>query len=266
MDSLFLKNLTIEVQKLAQEAGTFIREEQKQFKSHQVEIKGFNSLVSYVDKQTEQFLVEGLSKLLPEAGFITEEETVENERKALSWVIDPLDGTTNFIHGLPIFSVSIGLLHQDDLLLGSVYESSQNESFYAWKNGGAFCNGEPIKVSESQNINECLFATGFPYYDYGRMEAFKLLLSDFFEGTRGLRRLGSAATDLAWVACGRFDGFFEYGLSPWDVAGGSIIVTEAGGRVSDFRGKSDFIFGKTLISSNKKVYESFLKFIRNRMD
>lgn len=261
-----LRLLCREVGALAQQTGRWILNEQKSFQPELEEEKDHNSLVSYVDKTAEEKLVEGLSQLLPEAGFITEEATIINERKALSWVIDPLDGTTNFIHGLPLFAVSIGLLDGDDLIAGVVYEAGQNELFTSWKGGGAWCNNERIAVSNRKTVKEGLFATGFPYYDYGRMQAFQALLSDFFVGSRGLRRLGSAATDLAWVACGRFEGFFEYGLSPWDVAGGALLVQEAGGQVCDFEGGTDYLFGKTIISANADVFEEFQSMIQNRMN
>lgn len=260
-----LRILTREIGALAEKTGLWIQKEQRSFQPELEEEKDHNSLVSYVDKKAEEQLVEGLSKLLPDAGFITEEATVLNERKALSWVIDPLDGTTNFIHGLSLFAVSIGLLDGDDLIAGVVYEAGQKELFSSWKGGGAWCNDERIAVSKRKTVKEGLFATGFPYYDYGRMQAFQALLSDFFVGSRGLRRLGSAATDLAWVACGRFEGFFEYGLSAWDVAGGALLVQEAGGSVCDFEGGDDFLFGKTIISANEHVFEEFRSIIQNRM-
>ncbi|MBI1316846.1 inositol monophosphatase [bacterium] len=250
---------------LARITGQWIASEQQRFSEQRVETKELNSLVSDVDRTAERRLVEGLSELLPEAGFITEEETVRNERKPWSWVIDPLDGTTNFIHGLPIYAVSIGLLHGDQIVLGVVYECGRDECFTALRGGGAFCNGQPIRVSGKATLADSLFATGFPYRDYGRMDAFVALLTDFFQGSRGLRRLGSAATDLAWVACGRFDGFFEYGLSPWDVAAGSLLVEEAGGQVREFDGGLDFLFGQTLIASGTELFEVFRATVQQRM-
>jgi len=259
------KSLTEAVAKLAQEVGSYIKEEQKKFKKSSVETKSLNSLVSYVDRTAEEKLVEGLSTLLPGVGFITEEETTEKVDSKAYWVIDPLDGTTNFIHGLPLFAVSIGLLEGKEMLSGVVFEAGQSENFTAWKNGGAFCNGQKIEVSSCNSMADSLFATGFPYFDYGRMEEFQELLGDFFQGSRGLRRLGSAATDLAWLACGRFDGFFEYGLNAWDVAAGTLLVKEAGGQVCDFEGKNDYLFGGTLISANSAVFEEFKNCIQNRM-
>jgi myo-inositol-1(or 4)-monophosphatase len=257
--------LMAEVAELARSTGRWIASEQLRFTENRVEIKELNSLVSDVDRTAERMLVERLSALLPEAGFITEEATVENERKDWSWVIDPLDGTTNFIHGLPIYAVSIGLLKGDEVVLGVVYECGRDECFTALRGGGAFCNGEPIRVSGKSTLAESLFATGFPYRDYGRMEGFMALLTDFFKGSRGLRRLGSAATDLAWVACGRFDGFFEYGLSPWDVAAGCLIVEEAGGRVSEFDGGGNYLFGESLVAAGDLLFDAFRETVGRRM-
>ncbi len=259
------KSLTQAVAKLAEEVALYIKTEQKKFKTSSVEIKSLNSLVSYVDRTAEEKLVEGLTKLLPGIGFITEEGTAETIDSKAYWIIDPLDGTTNFIHGLPLFAVSIGLLEENELLSGVVHEVGYSESFTSWKGGGAYCNGERIRVSSCSSMASGLFATGFPYYDYGRMEAFMELLTDFFQGSRGLRRLGSAATDLAWVACGRFEGFFEYGLSAWDVSAGALLVKEAGGLLCDFEGNDNYLFGGSLISANNAVFEEFKKTIQNRM-
>ena len=260
------KELSIKIADIARSTGRWIAEEQRDFKSERVEIKDHNSFVSYVDKRAEEQLVEGLSELLPEAGFITEEATVTNERKKLSWVVDPLDGTTNFIHGIPLYAVSIGLLQEDELVCGVVYECGRDELFHAALGSGAFCNGTPIRVSAAHELSQSVLATGFPYHDFSRVERFNELLADFYRSTRGLRRYGSAATDLAWVACGRFDGFFEYGLNSWDVAGGALLVKEAGGRLSDFQGANDFLFGQSIISANSHIFEAFQQTIKRRME
>jgi myo-inositol-1(or 4)-monophosphatase len=154
----------------AKEAGAFIRNERINFDQGKVEQKGLNDLVSYVDKETEKIIVDRLSKILPEADFITEEGTAERDGKDYTWIIDPLDGTTNFIHGLPVFSVSIGLKYQDEIVLGVVYETNLDECFYAVKGHGAFCNDKPIHVSKAQNLEESLIATGFPYSAFGKID------------------------------------------------------------------------------------------------
>ncbi|MBC7450453.1 MAG: inositol monophosphatase [Cytophagales bacterium] len=235
-----LKQLTLQVTKLAREAGDFQLTELKNFELSRIEHKGRgNDLVSYVDKETEKMLITGLSKLVPEAGFETEEGTVEQTVKGLRWVIDPLDGTTNFLHKIPAFSVSIALVDDDDLLIGVVHEPSRNECFYAWKNGGAYMNGETIEVSKIDNMGDALIGTGFPYSLRGKSDEYFAIIRHIVETTHGARRLGSAAIDLCYVACGRFEAYFEFNLKPWDVAAGILIVREAGGMVSNYSGGPD---------------------------
>jgi myo-inositol-1(or 4)-monophosphatase len=221
-----------------------------EFDQKRVEIKGKNDLVSYVDKEAEKMIVSKLQQLFPEAGFVTEEATVAQERAHYSWIIDPLDGTTNFIHGLPIFSVSIALMEANEVVLGVVYEVNRDECFYATKGGGAFCNDKPISVSDAPTIDKSLLATGFPYYNFEKLTEYLAILNELMKNTHGLRRMGSAAVDLAYVACGRYEGYFEYNLNPWDVAAGVLIVEEAGGKVTDFSGGRDFVFGRELVAAN----------------
>lgn len=259
-----LENLTRRVEALCRTTGEFIRRERQVVSGSDIELKGLNSLVSYVDKRAEEMLVDGLRGLLPEAGFITEEDTPDEPNKDLRWVIDPLDGTTNYLHGIPVFAISVGLLNGEEELIGVVYELGQKEMFSAWKDGGAWLNGKQLKTDGSKKLKDTLIATGFPYHDFSRMESYMNLLQELFQQTRGVRRLGSAATDLAYVACGRFDGFFEAGLSPWDVAGGSLLVKEAGGRVSDFSGDSNYIFGQEIIAASDSIFDDFLNLVRVR--
>ena len=236
-------------------AGAFIREESHKLAEIKIEEKDRNSLVSYVDKTAENMLVEGLQKLLPDSGLITEEETEDIIGREWEWIIDPLDGTTNFLYGIPAYSVSVGLRHNGKLVAGIVYEINKHELFYAWQGGGAFMNNQTISVSKRPKLEYCLMATGFPYADYSMVPGYLKTLEDLMHGTRGLRRLGSAAVDLAYVACGRFDGFFEYSLSPWDVAGGAVIVEEAGGKVTDFSAEDNYLFGRELIACNSLIYD-----------
>lgn len=232
-----------ELAKLTRQAGDVVRSVARQIdgaygtvSEHEIETKSRNSLVSYVDKEAEQTLVTGLQKLLPDAGFLTEEETVHQHTARERWIIDPLDGTTNFLHRLPFFAISIALERDGELVIGIVHEICRGEHFAAWKGGGAWLNGTRVRVSDHTLLEDCLIATGFPYYDYQRMEGYIDVLKQFMLKTRGVRRLGSAALDLAYVACGRFDAYYEYALQPWDVAGGIVLVREAGGKVSDFKG------------------------------
>lgn len=258
-----LEEICIKACAFAKEAGDFIKKERKSFNRDTVEVKSFNQLVSYVDKNAEELLVNRLKSIFPEAGFITEEDTIAKEVKEWMWVIDPLDGTTNFIHDLPVYSVSIGLIQNNKPMLGVVYEINRDEMFYAWKNGGAFLNGSKISVKENNDLSKALLATGFPYYDFKIMDQYLSALKHLMTHTQGMRRMGSAAVDLAYTACGRFDGFFEYGLSPWDVAGGICLIEEAGGIVKDFNGGDNVIFGKAILGSSKALYPEFAKVIRD---
>ena len=203
---------------VARSAGKFISEERNNFDASKIETKGLHDLVSYVDRTSEQRIVAGLMEVLPESGFIAEEGTSGKHGIRFNWVIDPLDGTTNFIQGVPVYAVSIGLLDNDELVLGVVYEVGREECFYAWKDGGAYMNRKPIHVSDRNYIQDALLATGFPYNDFSKLEGYLEFLKWTMTNARGVRRLGSAATDLVYVACGRFDAFWEYDLKPWDVA------------------------------------------------
>jgi myo-inositol-1(or 4)-monophosphatase len=257
-----LQTLCHNVCLLSKETGVFILSERKRFTSEKIEVKGKNDFVSYVDKNSEKKLVEGLSALLPGSGFIAEEGTSSFKGELYNWIIDPLDGTTNFIHGLPCFAISIALMRNQTLILGVIYEINQDECFYAWENSESYLNGNKIQVSKNTKLADTLIATGFPYYDYHFMEEYINVFKIFMKNTRGLRRLGSAATDLAYVACGRFDGFYEYSLQPWDVAAGAFIVQQAGGKVSDFSGEKNFIFGKEIVAGNTAIFEEFLNTIQ----
>ena len=253
------KYLCSQVCDVAKQAGDFIRKESDAFSSKSVEVKGLHNFVTYVDKGAEKLIVERLQEILPEAGFIAEEGTMTTRGERYDWVIDPLDGTTNFIHGLPPHAVSIGLLENNLPVLGVVYEITLDECFYAWKDSAAYLNGREIRVSDRAKVQDALIATGFPYYDYHLMRPYIDCLEYFLRHSHGVRRLGSAAVDLVYVACGRFEAFYEYGLSPWDVVGGAFILQQAGGRLSDFSGGDNYIFGKELVASNSAIFDEFLK-------
>jgi myo-inositol-1(or 4)-monophosphatase len=261
-----LNTITIEVAKLAKKVGAYIKTQHNNISDTDIEHKGLHDLVTFVDKEAEHRIVKGLTKILPEAGFIAEENQALKKKEAYNWIIDPLDGTTNFIHGVPVFSVSIALALNDEVISGVIYEINQDECFYAWKNGGAYLNNKRILVSSTKKLNDSLIATGFPYADYTRLKHYLGLFEELMKSTRGLRRLGSAAVDMAYLACGRFDVFYEYGLNPWDVAGGIIIVKEAGGHVTDFKGGEDFLFGREIIASNNQVYTEFTNLLKQHFD
>ncbi|MDB5124255.1 MAG: inositol monophosphatase [Mucilaginibacter sp.] len=257
-----LQQLTSNVSQIAKEAGEFIRQQRKIFSADKIEIKGLNDLVSYVDKTAEEQIVAALSQVLPEAGFITEEKTINKIGERYNWIIDPLDGTTNFIHGLPVFSVSIALQEYDELVSGVVYEVNQDECFYAWKGSPAYLNGYEIKVSGNKTLGTSLLATGFPYYDFNKQQGYIELFTELMKSCHGLRRLGSAAVDLAYTACGRFDGYYEYNLNPWDVAAGILIVRQAGGEVANFKGGEECLNSRELLATNGLITKEMLSAIQ----
>ncbi len=261
MEQKDLEQFCCDTRKMVGETAEFIANELGKVRQSDIEVKALNSLVSYVDKTAEERLVEGLGKLIPGAVFLTEEETVSSQSGEYQWIIDPLDGTTNFLHQVPCFAVSVALRHRETTILGVVQEVNRKECFYAWREGGAFLNGEKIQVSPTRLLKNSLIATGFPYYDFDKLAPYLKVLEYFMLNTRGIRRMGAAAVDLAYVACGRFDTFFEYGLNAWDVAAGALIVQEAGGRVFDFNGGGNYLFGRELIASNPFLSEEVLKIV-----
>ncbi|MDR1056648.1 MAG: inositol monophosphatase [Prevotellaceae bacterium] len=256
------KPLCDKVCDIAREAGIFMKNERVNFSLDKVESKGLHDYVSYVDKASEKLIVERLQGILPGAGFLTEEETVEQHTGNLTWIIDPLDGTTNYIHGLSPYAVSIALVSAGKPVLGIVYVIESDECFYAWEGGGTWLNGKQVKVSEVKRLSDSLIITGFPYKHFENMDNYMRRLEFFMTATHGVRRLGSAAADLAYVACGRAEAFYEYGLQAWDVAAGTLLVQEAGGAVSDYSGGNKYIFGKELIASNRFVYNEFKQAIK----
>ena len=216
-------------------------------------------------KESEKLLVEKLGIILPEAGFLAEEGTSKKVGLIYNWVIDPLDGTTNFLHGLHPYAISIALKEHDEIIAGVVHEVSGNETFTAWKNGGAWLNGSAIHVSKASVLSDSLIATGFPYSDFSRLDSYMNCFTHFCKTTHGVRRFGSAAIDLAYVACGRFEAFYEYGLHPWDIAAGILLVTEAGGRVSDFSGNDKNLTGEEFLASNSLIFTEILEIVNKFM-
>lgn len=242
--------------------GNFIRKEAMSFDAKLIEYKGLNDMVSYVDKHAEKQLVRNLKKLLPDAGFITEEDTENIYDKTFTWIIDPLDGTTNFIHGIPTYSVSVALYENQQPVIGVVYEINRGEMFYTYKGGPAFLNNKQIKVSAASNLSQSLLATGFPYYQFDKQPQYLQLFTEMMQKCHGLRRIGSAAVDLAYVACGRFDAYFEYNLNAYDIAAGAFLVQQAGGQVMNFSGGEEFIEKREILATNGLIGAEILNSIK----
>ncbi len=245
-----LEEIKQQVIEISLEAGAFMKKERETFSFSKVELKGKNDLVSYVDRESEKMIVARLKEILPEAGFIAEEGTEASGDEELKWIIDPLDGTANYTHGLPCYSTSIALARNSELLLGVVYDVSHDDCYHAYKGGGAFCNDQPIHVSGNDTLDTAMIATGFPYSAFDRVDDYLKVLKAMLDAAQGVRRWGSAALDLAYSARGWFEGFFEYNLNSYDVAAGALILLEAGGTITDFQGSEDFLFTREIVAAN----------------
>ena len=263
MDYRKLCEAAIEV---ARETGKYIMDKRGNFSYDNIETKGKHNFVTEVDKKAEEKLVQGLGKILPDSGFIAEEGTIVKKGKKYNWIIDPLDGTTNYIHNAPPVAISLALTENDKLITGIILELSLNECFYAFKDSPSFLNGKEIRVSSVDKVKNALIATGFPYHNFSRLQPFMETLGYFFNNSHGIRRMGSAATDLAYVAAGRYDAFYEYNLNPWDVAAGSFIIQQAGGKIADFKGSNNYLFGKEIVAANDKIFKEFLRIVGNFMN
>lgn len=249
MTQSHLSELRLKLAGICEEVALFIKDELDKVSKNEVETKDLNSLVSYVDKEAENKLVSALSELLPSAGFITEENTVAQAEKALTWIIDPLDGTTNYLYKIPHFAISVALMEKNQPIVACVYDIMQKTAFTAHKNGGAWAGTKQITVSNRPK-HEALVVTGFPYKRNSFMDERLAVLKYCLLNYRGVRRLGSAALDLAYVAAGRFDIYYENALNIWDLAAGVLLVEEAGGTISDYKGSQSHLqLGEVVASS-----------------
>ena len=254
------EKLTLAVCEIARQAGAYIKGEREKFSLESVERKHAHDYVSYVDKGSEQLIVAALKELLPDAGFITEEGLAGHSAEQLLWVVDPLDGTTNFIHQYAPYAVSIALLEGKEILIGVVYEICADECFYAWKGGGAYVDGKPLHVS-SQKIQDALLCLQLPYNSDAYKPTIKRLIDAFYGHVGSIRMCGSAAMALCNVAAGRLDGYAEQYIGQWDFMAGSLIVMEAGGTVTDYSGSSDFTQGNSVVATNGIIQNVLLEVI-----
>lgn len=256
-----LQQLTLAVCDIAKRAGSYISEERKKFSLDVVERKHAHDYVSYVDKGSETIIVTALRELLPEAGFITEEGSAGHDKEQLLWVVDPLDGTTNFIHQYAPYAVSIALLKGKEIQLGVVYEICADECFYAWKDGGAYVNSKPIHVSQ-QKIEDALLCLQLPYNSDAYKPIAKHLIDTFYGRCASIRMNGSAAMSLCYVAAGRLDGYAEEYIGQWDFMAGACIVKEAGGQVTDYLGSDDFTTGNSVVATNGIIQADLLEAVK----
>lgn len=230
----------------------------------QVATKRQSDFVTEVDKAAEAAIIEVLCEAYPDYGILAEESGQTAGQAAGSeyqWIIDPLDGTTNFIHGFPQYAISIALSFRGQITQSVVYDTVHNELFVASKGGGAFLNDRRIRVSKCLRLEDALLGTGFPYRAYDHIDAYLAIFKDFAKRTAGIRRPGAASLDLAYVACGRFDGFWEFGLSPWDIAGGALLISEAGGLIGDLAGNETYLQTGNVVAGNPKIFAQMLQAI-----
>ena len=257
----FLQNITDKVIELSTQVAAYIEKESIHFSMETVETKSKNDFVSYVDQEAERLIFKTLKEIVPEAGFVTEEGTAHEAGEDYLWIIDPLDGTTNFIHASTPYAISIALTYKQEPVVGVIYEITRKEIFYAWKGSKAYLNGKEIHVSSTDKLPEALIVTGRPHHYMERYPELLHSVDYFLKNTHGLRLSGSAASDLAYVACGRYDGRYEFNLKPWDIAAGVLIIQQAGGYVSDFKGGNDYFKNGSVLASNKGIFEEFKKVI-----
>lgn len=243
---------------IAKTAGSVIRKGFNQ--NFEIELKTNESnLVTEIDKKAERTIIDFIKKEYPTHAILAEESGSQKNFSEYTWVIDPLDGTTNFAHGLPIFSVSIGITKYNQTILGVVYDVMQDKLYTAEKGKGAFCNGRELKVSENSNLRRSLLVTGFPYDINENPNHAIQRFNRMLVVSRGIRRLGSAAIDFCYVADGIFDGFWEVHLNPWDLCAGKLILEESGGKVTNLRGEKIDIFSKEILATNSKIHDQMVK-------
>lgn len=254
--------LTIAV-KAARRAGSIINQASQHLDSLNVSKKSHSDYVSEVDGAAEDAVIKVLLAAYPDHAILAEESGHRGDEKnsEYQWIIDPLDGTTNFLHGFPKYSVSIAVKHKGVLSHAVVYDPTNNELFTASRGGGAFLNDRRIRVSKRARLEDCLIGTGIPFRDLTHLDAYIAMLKDIIPRTAGIRRPGSAALDLAYVANGRYDGFWEIGLAPWDMAAGCLLITEAGGLVGDLEGNETQLESGQIIAGNPKIFGQLLQVI-----
>lgn len=252
--------LTIAV-KAARRAGAIITHASQDVGALKIQSKTYNDFVSEVDHAAERTIIETLKEAYPTHGFLGEESGDTNQDAENIWIIDPLDGTTNFLHNMPYYCVSIALMQKGQLTQAVIYDPNRNDLFTATKGRGAFLNDRRIRVTNRAKLQESIIGTGFPFRDFTHLDTYLGMFKDMVKKTSGIRRPGAAALDLAYVAAGWYDGFWEIGLSKWDIAAGALLVQEAGGIVGDFEGNESWIDTGNIVAANPKVFSQILQTI-----
>ncbi len=243
-------------------AGNVIVNNLGHLSKEDIQTKQAFDFVTKVDRWSEAVIMQTIREKFPSHLFLTEETLKQEDTGDFRWIIDPLDGTTNYIHSYPMFSVSIALEYQSEVILGVVFDPLRDELFHSMKSGGAFLNNKKISVSGVNTLERSLVATGFPFRAKDMIDHYLRAFKEIFLGVSDIRRAGSAAIDLAYIAAGRFEGFFELALSPWDVAAGSILITEAGGAITDFGGGNEYLLTGNIVAGNGDIQPQILKAIR----
>ncbi|MFQ3368712.1 MAG: myo-inositol-1(or 4)-monophosphatase [Methylophilaceae bacterium] len=250
--------------KAARRAGSIITRASEDIGSLTINDKGFNDFVTEVDLASEKEIIRVLKASYPDHAFLGEESGLSHQADNV-WIIDPLDGTTNFLHGFPQYCVSIALEQKGEITQAVIYDPNRNDLFTATKGQGAYLNQKRMRVSNKSKLKESILGTGFPFRDFQHLPVYLKIFEDVVRGTSGVRRPGSAALDLAYVAAGWFDGFFEINLSKWDIAAGGLLVTEAGGIVSDFSEKDGWLESGNIVATTPKIYDPLIKIIQSHI-
>jgi len=245
----------------ARKAGSFISRAIERVDTLQVDSKGYNDFVTEVDRRAEQEIIQVIHKAYPHHAILAEESGGHGDNESV-WIIDPLDGTTNFLHGFPQFAISIALQHNGRMEVAVVYDPLRDELFTAIHGAGAQMNGRRLRVSKAKGVDGALIGTGFPFKDQTHLDAYLGMFKALVPRAAGIRRAGSAALDLAYVAAGRLDGFWEIGLKPWDMAAGILLIQEAGGIIGDFRGGPSFFTSGNVVTGNARVFEGLVAAIQ----
>ena len=250
--------------KAARRAGSIITRASEDIGSLTVNDKSYNDFVTEVDLASEKEIIRVLKASYPDHAFLGEETGLSHQADNI-WIIDPLDGTTNFLHGFPQYCISIALEEKGEITQAVIYDPNRNDLFTATKGQGAYLNQRRMRVSNKSKLKESILGTGFPFRDFQHLPVYLKIFEEVVRGTSGVRRPGSAALDLAYVAAGWFDGFFEINLSKWDIAAGGLLVTEAGGIVSDFSEKDGWLESGNIVATNPKIYEPLIKIIQSHI-